>query len=133
MTDSTDLRIQKKKELESREEKTTPGKNYMPYTDIYETGDALTVVMEIPGIKKDAIDIHLEKDELTVNAEIDLGKYQNFEPVYMEYNVGHFSRSFSLSNKVDKEKIEANVGDGVLSLKLPKVEEEKPRKIIIAR
>ncbi|MCP4295219.1 MAG: Hsp20/alpha crystallin family protein, partial [Proteobacteria bacterium] len=90
MKESSDLKIQEKKELESKEEKTIPGKYYMPYTDIYETSDALTVVMEIPGIKKDAIDINLEKDELTINADIDLGNYQDFEPVYTEYNIGHF-------------------------------------------
>jgi len=129
MKESSDLKIQEKKELESKEEKTIPGKYYMPYTDIYETSDALTVVMEIPGIKKDAIDINLEKDELTINADIDLGNYQDFEPVYTEYNIGHFSRGFALSNKVDQGKIEANVVDGVLSLTLPKAEGAKPRKI----
>ncbi len=131
MTDASNLDIQEKKELSSTEEKTIPGKYYIPSTDIYETADALTLVMEIPGIKKDAIDIRLEKDKLTVNAEIDLANYSNFKPVYTEYNVGHFTRSFALSNKVDQDKIEANVSDGVLSLQLQKAEEAKPRKITV--
>jgi HSP20 family molecular chaperone IbpA len=131
MTDTTDLKIQEKKELASKEEKTVPGKYYMPYTDIFETGEALTVVMEIPGIKKDGIDIKLEKDELTINAEIALDNYKNFKPVYTEYNVGHFTRSFALSSKVDQDRIEANVSDGVLTLTLPKAEELKPRRITV--
>jgi len=131
MTDSTELKVQQKKELEAKEEHTVPGTFYVPYTDIYETDDALKVVMEIPGIKQDAIDVRVEKDELSVNAEVDLDNYKNFRPVYTEYNIGHFKRSFSLSNKVNSDKIEASVSDGVLYLTLPKAEEAKPKKILI--
>lgn len=131
MTESQDIKLQEKKELEQKEEKTIPGKYYLPYTDIYETGNALTVVMEIPGVSKDAVDIRLDKDELTVNAEINMENYSDFQPVYTEYNIGHFSRSFMLNSKVDREKIEAHVADGVLTLTLPKAEEAKPRRINI--
>ena len=131
MTELHDLKLQEKKELEQREEKTVPGTYYSPYTDIYESADALTVVMEIPGVSKDTIDIRLDKDELTVNAEINTQNYSDFQPVYTEYNIGHFSRSFILNSKVDRERIEANVADGVLTLTLPKAEEAKPRRITI--
>lgn len=131
MTESQDLKLQEKKELQQQEEKTIPGKYYQPYTDIYESTRALTVVMEIPGVSKDAIDIKLEKDELVVNAEINTENYSDYQPVYTEYNVGHFSRSFILNSKVDRDRIEAHVADGVLTLTLPKAEEAKPRKITI--
>ena len=131
MTESQDLKLQEKKALDQKEEKTVPGTYYMPYTDIYESANALTVVMEIPGVSKDAIDIRLEKDELTVNAEINMANYSSYQPVYTEYNIGHFSRSFILNSKVDRDRIEANVADGVLTLTLPKAEEAKPRKITI--
>jgi len=131
MTESQDLKLQEKKTLDQKEEKTVPGTYFMPYTDIYESANALTVVMEIPGVSKDAIDIRLEKDELTVNAEINMANYSDYQPVYTEYNIGHFSRSFILNSKVDKDRIEANVADGVLTLTLPKAEEAKPRKITI--
>jgi HSP20 family molecular chaperone IbpA len=131
MNDTQNLKLQEKKELEVKEEKTVQGKHYVPYTDIYETADALTVVMEIPGVGKDAIDIQLEKDELTVNARINLENYASYEPVYTEYNIGHFTRSFILNSKVNRERIEASVADGVLTLTLPKEEVAKPKKIKI--
>lgn len=129
MIESTEMQTHEKKELSTKEEKTVPGKYYIPDTDIYETSDALIVVMEIPGVSNENIDIKLDRDQLTINANINLENYKHFNPVYTEYNVGHYSRSFTLSNKVDQEKIEAQVSDGVLSLKLPKAEELKPRKI----
>ena len=131
MTDTTDLKIQEKKELDTDKEKTFPGKHYLPYTDIYENGDALTVIMEIPGVSKDAVDIMLDKDELRIFAGIKPENYEDYQPVYTEYSIGHFSRSFTLSSKIDKDKIEASVADGVLTLTLPKMEEAKPRSIKI--
>ena len=129
MTETTELKTHEKKELSSKEEQTFPGKYYIPDTDIYETDDALMVVMEIPGVSNENIDIKIDRDQLTINSNIDLENYKNFKSVYTEYNVGNYSRSFALSNKVDQDKIEAHVNDGVLSLKLPKAEEAKPRKI----
>ena len=129
MTDRSEIQTHEKKELSSVEEKTIPGKYYIPDTDIYETSDSLMVVMEIPGVGSESVDIRLEKDTLTVNASIDLENYKRFKPVYTEYNVGHYSRSFVLSDKVDQDRIEAKVSDGVLTLRLPKAEAVKPRKI----
>ena len=131
MTETQDIKLQEKKELEAKEEKTIPGKYFVPYTDIYETEEALTVVMEIPGVSKDVIDIRLDKDELVVNAQIDMQSYGGYQPVYTEYNVGHFTRSFILNSKVSREGIEASVADGVLTLTLPKEQKAKPRKIKI--
>jgi HSP20 family molecular chaperone IbpA len=131
MTENKTLEVQQKKELQEKEEKTIPGRFYVPYTDIYETDQALVVVMEIPGVDKKDIDIKLEKNEISIEGRVDFNKYEKFKPTYTEYNVGHFSRSFRLSSEIDQSAIDANVADGVLTLNLPKVPEAAPRKIQI--
>ena len=131
MAAAQDLAVRDKKELVTREEKTAPGRYYVPYADIFETDDALTVVMEMPGVEKNAINIALENDVLRVDGQIDFSKYEGMEPVYTEYNVGHYTRSFTLSNKIDQEKISAQLEDGVLTLTLPKAKEALPRRISI--
>jgi len=126
-----ELTLQEKKELAAAEERTEAGKFYSPYTDIYETSDAVVVTMEVPGVEKSAIDIRLEKNVLTVTGNIDSRKYEDLEPIYSEYNVGNFVRSFTLSTKINSEGIEANVADGVLSVRLPKAAEAVARRIEI--
>lgn len=132
MTDQQPLEVKEKKELQTKEEKTIPGKFYLPYTDIYETEDALVVSMEMPGVEKQEIDIKLEKNQLSVEGRIDYDHYKSYKPVYTEYNIGHFSRSFTLSSEIDTSKIDAKVADGVLTLNLPKVKEATPRKITVS-
>ena len=126
-----DLAVQEKKELVSKEEKTVPARYYVQNTDIYETDDALTVVMEIPGVEKKDVDVNIENDVLRVEGRIDFAKYEGLEPLYTEYNVGHFARAFTLSNKIDQQQIAAQLDDGVLTLTLKKAKEAMPRKIAI--
>lgn len=125
MTTSQALEAREKKELETKGEKTIPVRYFVPATDIFETEDALTVVMEMPGVEKKDLDVHVENDVLRVEGRIDTSKYEGLTPLYTEYNVGHFARSFTLSAKVDSGRINAVVEDGVLTLKLPKVEEAR--------
>jgi HSP20 family protein len=131
MAASQALEVQEKKELASKDEKTVPARYYVPPTDIFETEDALTVVMELPGVEKQAIDVNVENDVLRIDARIDFGKYEGLEPLYTEYNVGHFARSFTLSNKVDQQQISAQLNDGVLTLTLKKAKEALPRRIAV--
>jgi HSP20 family protein len=131
MARSQSLEVQEKKELVSKEEKTVPARYYVPNSDIYETEDALTVVMEVPGVEKKDIDVHLENDVLRVEGRIDFGKYEGLEPLYTEYNVGHFARTFTLSSKIDQQQISAQLEDGVITLTLKKAHEAAPRRIAI--
>jgi HSP20 family protein len=124
-----ELQVQKKRELENKEEATIPARAFVPAADIYEAENDLTVILEMPGVEKKNVDINVENGVLSVEGRIDLGKYQGLQPLYTEYNIGHYSRSFRLSSKIDQNKIAAEMKDGVLSLKLPKVEEAKPRTI----
>jgi HSP20 family protein len=131
MARSQELEVQEKKELVSKEEKTVPSRYYLPNTDIYETDETLTVVMEIPGVEKKDVDVHLENDVLRIEGRLDFGKYEGLEPLYTEYNVGHFARAFTLSSKIDQQQITAKVEDGVLTLTLKKAREATPRRITI--
>lgn len=126
-----DLAVHEKKELVSKEEKTVPARYYLQNTDIFETDDALTVVMEIPGVEKKDVDVNIENGVLRVEGRIDFAKYEGLEPLYTEYNVGHFARAFTLSNKIDQQQINAQLDDGVLTLTLKKAKEAIPRKIAI--
>ena len=104
----------------------------MPTTDIFETADALTVVMELPDVDKEALDVNIENDLRRVEGRIDYSKYAGMDPLYTEYNVGHFARSFTLSNKIDQQQISAQLEDGVLTLALKKAKEAIPRRIAIS-
>ena len=132
MATSQALEAQQKKELVSKEEKTVPARYFVPTTDIFETADALTVVMELPRVDKQALDVNIENDVLRVEGRIDHSKYEGMDPLYTEYNVGHFARSFTLSNKIDQQQINAQLEDGVLTLTLKKAKEATPRRIAIS-
>ena len=126
-----ELEAREKKELVSKEEKTVPARYFVPSTDIHETEDALIVVMEVPGVEKKDLAVDLENDVLRIDARIDPGKYEGLQPLYTEYNVGHFARSFTLSNKIDQQQISAQLEDGVLTLTLKKTREAALRRIEI--
>jgi HSP20 family protein len=126
-----ELQVQKKREQEKREETTIPARIFVPMADIYETQDTLTVILEMPGVEKNNVDVRVQDGVLQVEGKLDLSKYRGLQPLYIEYNVGHYARSFQLSSKIDQNKIEAALNDGVLSLTLPKVEEAKARTILV--
>ena len=132
MADRQQLQTQKKREQESREETTIPARVFVPTADIYETQDALTVILEMPGVEKSNVSVRIEEGLLQVEGRLDLTKYQGLQPLHIEYNVGHYARSFQLSSKIDQANIAAALNDGVLSLTLPKVQEAKPRVINIS-
>ena len=131
MTGSQELAVREKRELAAKGEKTVPGRFYVPYTDVYETDEALTLVMEMPGIDRKDVDVSLENETLRVEGRVDFSKYEGMEPLYTEYNIGPYTRSFALSSKVDQGQIRAELQDGVLTLTLPKAAEARPRRIEI--
>jgi HSP20 family protein len=132
MSGSQELQVQQKREVEKKTEGTTPGRIFLPVTDIFETPEALTVVLEMPGVDRDSIEASVENDVLTIQGRIDFSKYEGMQPVYTEYNVGHYARSFEISNKIDQSKISALMKDGVVTIVLPKPEQAKPRKIQVS-
>jgi HSP20 family protein len=75
--------------------------------------------------------VNIENDVLRVEGRIHFAKYEGLEPLYTEYNVGHFARSFTVSNKIDQQQVSAQVDDGVLTLTLKKAKDAIRRKIAI--
>lgn len=124
-----ELQVQKKKELDAKQERTKAGRYYVPNTDIYESSAAILVTVEMPGVRKENVDIKLDKNVLTITGNVDFSQYEGLEPVYTEYNVGNYTRSFTLSSAIDRDRISAKVDDGVLSVELPKVKEATSRRI----
>lgn len=129
MAGEQELQVQQKREVDKAQEPTTPMRAFLPTTDIFENEDALTVVLEMPGVDKSNLDVDIENGVLTVEGRINFDKYKGMQPIYSEYNVGPYRRSFRISNRVDQEKIKAEMRDGVITLVLPKAEEAKPRRI----
>ena len=127
-----ELQVQQKRELEKKEETTIPARTFVPTADIFETEQSLTMVVEMPGVDKGKVDVNVEDGVLTMRGQIDFSKYEGMQPIYTEYNIGHYRRSFTLSNKIDQGRITAEMKDGVLTLVLPKAEEAKPRRISVA-
>ncbi len=126
-----DITVQEKKEIKAKSEHTIPGKIYMPATDIVDTGNELILFMDMPGVDKEKLTVKIEKDILKIDGEIDPTPYKNLEPLYTEYNIGHFSRKFELPNEIDQSAIKAGMSDGVLTLTLPKIPKKQPRLIEI--
>ena len=124
-----ELQVQRKREVEKQQESTIPARTFVPVTDIFETDQALTVVMEIPGVDSNSVDVNVENDVLTINGRIDFSKYERLQPLYTEYNIGNYSRSFALSSKIEQGGIKAELKDGVMTLHLPKSAKARPRKI----
>jgi HSP20 family protein len=134
MVPAQELEVRQKRELEEKDESTIPARVFLPNTDIFETEEALTVVMEMPGVNREHTEITVEDDVLSVAGRIDFSRYENLQPVYTEYNVGHYRRSFNLSpNSFDEHRISAEMKDGVLSLTLPTAEPVKPRRIPLSK
>ena len=113
MASGQELEVQQKRELTKKDEATIPHGSFCRTREITETEDALTVVMEMPGVEKDHTELTLEDGVLSVSGRIDFSKYENFQPIYTEYNIGYYRRSFSLSpSSIDEHKITADMKDG---------------------
>jgi HSP20 family molecular chaperone IbpA len=110
-------------------ERSAPRPVFMPPADIYETGDNLVVMCELPGVGSDGVDITLERRVLTIRGRAADQQHAGYQRVYTEYSDGDYERVFTLSEDIDRDRIEATARDGVLHLILPKAAPAKARKI----
>jgi HSP20 family protein len=107
-------------------------RTWAPPVDIFENGDSLVLKAELPGINPDDVEIRVEDSTLYLKGERKFEKEvkeQNYHRVERTY--GTFTRTFTLPNSVDADKVAASYKDGVLTLTMPKKEEAKPKTIKI--
>ncbi len=106
-----------------------PESYFVPATDVYETADELTLVAEMPGIKPDGLAVTVEDNVLVIRGRPGAKSEAGGEVLLQEFTAGEFYRAFQLPADYDTEKIEAGLRQGVLTLRLPKSERLKPRRI----
>lgn len=110
-------------------QRVAPRPVFLPPADIYETKDTIVVMAEMPGVPPDGVDITLERRVLTIRGRSASNEHGGYQRVYNEYADGDYERVFTLSENIDREKIEATLRDGVLHLTLPKAEAARARRI----
>jgi len=101
----------------------------IPPVDIFESGDGLTVMADLPGVEKDQLEVRVDNNILTIQGKVSYG--DRGDRSYTEFQLLDFFRQFELAESVDQQKITAELKHGVLTLHLPKAEAHKPRTIAI--
>ncbi|RMF39468.1 MAG: Hsp20/alpha crystallin family protein [Alphaproteobacteria bacterium] len=112
-------------------ETTSGGRVYRPLTDIVETDAGVSLMLEMPGVAADDVDITLEDRVLTIHGRTSTTRPEKFELAYAEYGEGDYERAFTMSEEFDPDRIRAEMHNGVLTVTLPRAEAAKPRKIAV--
>jgi len=107
------------------------GRCRVPAADVYETPDAYVLMLDLPGVEKDAINLTLDKGELRVQAKPSDTKQASGRLIFSEMRPGTFTRSFTIGDGIDTNTIDAHFDKGVLTVKLYKNATLKPREISI--
>ncbi len=124
-----ELQVREKRELQSDAEQTRPGVVFTPAVDIFESEEEIVLLADMPGVASDKVTIDLQNDELRITGEVESQGSENETYLLREYETGRYHRHFSLSDRIDQERINATMKDGVLRLLLPKAHKAKARRI----
>ena len=103
----------------------------LPPVDVYEDETGITLTADLPGVSKERLGVKVNGDNLLIEGDVAVPASQEMEMLYAEILASSYRRSFTLSRELDASKIDANLKDGVLKLRIPKAEEAKPRRIEI--
>lgn len=128
-TESKEMEIQEQEMVPDEMERTRDRRCFIPRTDIYEVAEEIIIVLDMPGINENAIEITAEKNILSVKGYSQLNERKDYSLVFSEYEQGDFERSFQISDAIDKDTINATYNNGVLKIILAKVDKAKTRKI----
>jgi HSP20 family protein len=112
-------------------ERTRNRRVYVPKVDIIETKDAMVMYADIPGADEKSVEVTVEKNILTITGTVSPQKFEGRSPVYAEYDTGDYERAFTISDEVDRDRIEAAVKNGVLKLTLHKAPYAEAKKIAV--
>ncbi|MFO0754431.1 MAG: Hsp20/alpha crystallin family protein [Thermodesulfovibrionales bacterium] len=104
-------------------------KVYTPAVDVIARKDDILILADMPGVDETSVSVTLEKNVLTLHGSVTPSVPENHRLAMSEYGVGDYRRVFTLSDEVDREKIQASVKNGVVRLVLPKADVLRPRKI----
>ena len=124
-----DISVNTKQDAPSEGEHTRQGPIYRPAADIFESGETVVVKVDMPGVAPGDVDVTLERRVLTIRGKVNPPTPEGYRQVYVEYGVGDYERVFTLSEEIDRDRIVANVKDGVLTLELPRAASTQPKKI----
>jgi len=100
-----------------------------PPVDIYEDAEGITLLADLPGVSKEGLNLQVEHDSLTVDAQASIDMPEGMEALYADVQSTHYRRRFTLSRELDSAGIAANLKDGVLRVHIPKHAEARPRRI----
>jgi HSP20 family molecular chaperone IbpA len=112
-------------------EPTGGGQIFRAPTDIVETDTGVTLMLDMPGVSPEQVDVTLDNRVLTIRGRISSAKPEGLELAYTEYGEGDFERAFTLSEDFDPDRIEAEMRGGVLTVTLPRAPETQPKKIAV--
>ena len=101
----------------------------LPAVDVFEDASGITLLADMPGVPKERLDVKVEADTLSIEGEVVAPTPEGLEAVYAEVRVPRYRRTFTLSRELDTSKVEANLKDGVLTLRIPKQAHAQPRRI----
>lgn len=93
-------------------------------TDIYETKNEWVILADMPGVSEKSLDLTLEKNVLTIKGTVDAPKEEGYQLIYSEFNYGDYEKKFSLPQEINAEKLEASMKNGVLTVRIPKLEKQ---------
>ena len=130
MAEKTVPAVSEKQAPTAREETRGRARHLRPPVDIYETGEGLTVVADLPGVEKDAVELRVDNGVLSIEGQTRTAGPG--EPVRSEFQLLSFFREFILPEEVDPEKIDADLRHGVLTVHLPKAERAMPKRIEVS-
>ena len=103
----------------------------IPPVDVTEDESGITLVADLPGASRETLALDVDGDTLTIEAPLALGTPDGLQPVYAEVRSGRYRRSFTLSRELDSTNIAASLRDGVLTLRIPKSEQARPRRVAV--